>query len=134
MKLVHVPPTFIDLAWTQGASSLEEACNEECTIDQLKMTLSRGEKQLFRFNDSEGNPVGWMVCFAVNYPNFRALSITNLVAHNTKMWDYTDQLKALAASMGCSRIRCCAKPAQARLYRMKMGFEPVYETLEISLT
>jgi hypothetical protein len=66
-------------------------------------------------------------------PNLRVLHITDLVAHNGHFEQFFAELKAIANSLGCSRIRCSAHESQARLYRMKLGFRPVYTTLEVSL-
>lgn len=132
MKLTHIPGKMVDLAWAQGANSLEEACHEECSIDQLKMLIARDEKLLVRMDD-EDKAVGWCVCYAVNLPNYRILHVSHLVAHNAQFEKFYELLKGVAVNMGCSRMRCCAQPAQSRLYQMKIGFKPVYETLEIKL-
>jgi hypothetical protein len=39
----------------------------------------------------------------------------------------------IARKQGCSEIRCAAKPAQERLYRVKCGFEPIYQILRASI-
>lgn len=132
MKLTPVPSTHIDLAWEDGASCLAEACAEsggEITGDQLRLLLSRGERTLVRM-DHEGGVVGWGACRVDQLPNIRVLMVTELVAHNVGFEQFFAELKALARSLGCSRIRCAAKPAQARLYRMKCGFDQVYTILE----
>ena len=132
MILVPVPSTHIDLAWEQGASCLAEACAEsggEITGDQLKLLLSRGERTLVRMDDGDA-VVGWGACRVDQLPNVRVLMVTELVARNVGFEQFFDELKALARSLGCSRIRCAAKPAQARLYGMKCGFDQVYTILE----
>lgn len=134
MKLVIIEPRFTDFAWADGAKCLSEACNTsggEITGDQLKMILSRGERTLVRLDD-EGQAVGWGAFRVDQLPNMRVLHITDLVAHNAQFQRFFDEIKQVARSLGCSRVRCCAKPAQARLYRMKAGFTPVYETLEVN--
>lgn len=130
MNLIQIPSHFVDQAWSDGANILGESCTDECTPDQLKMVLARGERQLVRM-DVEGNAVGWGVYKVDTYPNMRVMHISNMTAHNGHFERFYGQLKALGQSLGCSRIRCCAKPAQARLYQMKLGFEPVYQTLEV---
>jgi hypothetical protein len=64
-------------------------------------------------------------------PNLRALFVTDLVAPGAHFERFFDELRALAKTYGCSRIRCAAKPAQARLYAMKCQFRPVYTILEV---
>lgn len=131
--LVPVPAQFIDKAWAEGANRLAEACEGsggEITGDQLKMILSRGERTLLRM-DHEGETVGWGVVRVDQLPNMRVLFITDMTGVGYDRF-FAD-IKQMAAALGCSRIRCAAKPAQARLYRMKTGFLPVYEILEIQV-
>jgi len=133
--LVTIPFTHIDDAWKRGASCLHEACDTsggEITGDQLKMLLSRGERSLLEMK-IEDKTVGWGVVMVTQLPNMRVLHVGEMVAHNAHFEKFFDALKDLASGLGCSRIRCSAKPSQARLYRMKAGFKPVYETLEVLL-
>ena len=133
MKLTPVPSTHIDLAWEQGASCLAEACKEsggEITGEQIKLLLARGERTLIRMDGDDGQPVGWGVVRVDQLPNLRVLMVTELVAHNGGFERFFDELKQMARLLGCSRIRCAAQPAQARLYRMKCGFDQVYTILE----
>lgn len=134
MQLFVVPPQFTDKAWKDGASCLAEACAtvDEITGSQLKMMLSRGERTLVALREGD-NIVGWG-CYRIDQlPNLRVFYITDLVAHNGHFETFFAELKALAESNGCSSIRCAAQPAQARLYRMKCQFQPVYEILEVQL-
>lgn len=134
MKLEAVPTHMIDIAWADGAACLHEACDTssgEITGDQLKLILSRGERTLLRMDDN-GTTVGWGVVRVDQLPNLRVLFATDMVAHNGHFERFFDELKTLAKSLGCTRVRCAAKPAQARLYRQKVGFTPVYEVLEVS--
>lgn len=134
MKLVPVPATHVDIAWAEGASCLKEACDTsggEITGDQLKLILSRGERTLIRMEADEGL-VGWGVVRVDQLPNVRVLFVTDMVAHNGHFERFFIELKNMARTLGCSRVRCAAKPAQARLYRQKVGFTPVYEVLEVS--
>ena len=135
LNLSVINPQFIDRAWKEGASCLDEACKSsggEITGDQLKMILSRGERTLVALMD-DGKAVGWGVWRIDQLPNVRVLHCTDLVAHNAHFEAFFFALKQAAESMGCSEIRCCAKPSQARLYRMKLGMEPIYETLRIAV-
>ena len=135
MKLIPVPANFIDHAWREGASCLAEACfgsDGEITADQLKMVLSRGERILLKMTDGD-TILGWGVIRIEQLPNLRVLFITNLVAHNGGFERFFDAIKDIARRDGCSEVRCAAKAAQARLYRMKAGFEPVYEILRATV-
>lgn len=129
LRLIPVPAHQIDYAWADGADSLVDACSDECTIDQLKYILSRGERQLVRM-DEDGKVKGWGVFKVEAFPNMRVFHVTNLVARNAGFQRYFEALTGMAKDMGCSRIRCSAKPATARIYESKLGFQPVYTTLE----
>lgn len=134
MRLELIPSTHIDKAWRDGAHMLSESCkaSNEITADQLKMMLSRGERSLF-VGVILGKPVGWMVVDVDQLPNVRVLHVHQLYAPENMHDEFFEQLKAIAVQQGCSEVRCSAQPAQARLYRARFGFEPVYETLRVSL-
>lgn len=135
MKLEPIGAFFIDKAWKEGADCLGSACEEsggEITGSQLKMVLSRGERTLIRM-EKDGETVGWGAIRVDVLPNLRALHITNLVAPHGHFEEFFTEIKATAATLGCSEVRCSAKPAQARLFRMKCGFVPVYETLKVEV-
>ena len=129
MQIIPIHARHVDYAWRDGAYLLGESCVEECTVDQLKLLISRGERQLVRMDD-EGKTVGWGVYIVLNMPNFNVLFITNMWARKAHFERFYGLLKQMAQDLGCSRIRCCAQPAQARLYAMKLDFKPVYTTLE----
>lgn len=135
MKLVPIPATHVDFAWRDGAHCLGAACEEsggEVTGDQLKMLLARGERILIRMEAPSG-VVGWGAVRVDQLPNVRVLHITNLVAPHGHFESFFTAIKEMAAALGCSRVRCAAKPAQARLYRMKCNFKPVYEIMEVEV-
>lgn len=134
-RLIVVPATHIDRAWKEGAHHLGEACatsGGEITGDQLKMMLSRGERVLVRMDQGE-SIVGWAVLSFEQLPNMRVLHVYEMWAPGGHFERFFEETKALAEAHGCSSLRCSAKPAQARLYRMHCGFTPVYETLEVKL-
>jgi hypothetical protein len=105
---------------------------DEVTGDQLKMILSRGERILLKMQDGD-KIAGWGVVRIEQLPNMRVLFITNLVAHNGGFERFFEAIKQIARGDGCSEVRCAAKAAQARLYRMKAGFTPVYEILRATV-
>ena len=133
LELRPVPASHIDAAWRDGASELARACDTsggEITGDQLKMVLSRGERTLLQMLDG-GETAGWAVVRVDQLPNCRVLFITDLVAPGGGFERYVESIRSMASALGCSRVRCAARPAQERLYRMKCGFQPVYNILEI---
>lgn len=135
MNLTPIDQRFIDAAWRDGASELGKACDTsggEIEGPQLKMILSRGERTLLRM-DADTGTVGWGVVRVDQLPNMRVLFITDLVAPHGHFENFFTAIKELAASLGCSRVRCAAKPAQERLYKMKCNFQPVYSILEVTV-
>lgn len=133
VELLTVPATHIDRAWRDGAHKLSEACDTsggEITGDQLKMILSRGERTLLAMR-RDGAFVGWGVLRLDQLPNARVLMVTDMYAPGAEFGAFFDELKGFAAMNGCSRIRCAAGPARARLYQMKCDFKPVYQVLEV---
>ena len=134
-KLIVVPSSHVDRAWKEGADSLGRACatsGGEITGDQLKMMLSRGERTLLRL-DNAGEIAGWCVVGVDQLPNVRTIFVYDLYAPNGQFEMFFDEFKEMAKSLGCSRIRCAAKPAQERLYRMRFGYKPVYTVLEVEI-
>lgn len=134
-KLIVVPATHIDVAWKEGAHQLGLACatsGGEITGDQLKMMLSRGERTLLRL-DRDDDIVGWAVVGVEQLPNFRTMYVYEMYAPHGSFESFFDELGGMAKSFGCLRLRCAAKPAQARLYRQRCGFAPVYQVLEVEL-
>lgn len=135
LTLQTVPASHTDFAWRDGANKLSEACDTsggEITGDQLKMLISRGERTLIRMVEDD-QTAGWGVVRVDQLPNIRVLFITDMVAPLVRFERFFDELKKIALALGCSRIRCAAKPAQERLYRMKSGFKPVYKIMEVEL-
>lgn len=132
ITLQPVKQTHIDFVWSDAKDKLAEACEDECTIDQLKTCLLRGERTLVRLAREEVT-VGWGVFRVDQFPNFRASHITNLWARHAHFDEFFESFKQMSRDLGCSRVRCSAKPAQQRIYQHKCGFEAVYTTLEVKL-
>lgn len=133
LELRPIPATHIDKAWRDGASELARACDTsggEITGDQLKLLLSRGERTLLQML-ADGETAGWSVVRIDQLPNLRVMFVTDLVAPGGGFQRFVGPIREMAEMLGCSRVRCAAKPAQERLYRTKCGFTPVYNILEI---
>lgn len=135
MKLTIVPTHLIDRAWKDGANCLAETCKlvDEITGSQLKLMLARGERMLVALMDGE-NKVGWGTCKVEQLPNMRVLFVYDLYAKGADFKAFWPELKRMAELAGCSRIRLAAPDeARARLYRQKLGFKPVYTTMEMEI-
>jgi hypothetical protein len=135
VELITIPSHHIDAAWKAGACALAKACDlsgGEITGDQLKFILARGERILVRM-DRDKAPVGWGVVRVDQLPNVRVLMVTDMVAEGANFPEFFDKLKELAASCGCSKVRCAADDVRERLYRAKVGFKRVYAILEVDV-
>ena len=105
-----------------------DASGGEIEGPQLKMLLARGERTLIRMDD--GGAVGWGVIRIDQLPNMRVLFITDLYAPGAAFQRFYPLIEDIARQQGCSRVRCAAKPAQARLYQHRANFQHVYAILE----
>lgn len=131
MHLEVVPATHIDMAWSDGASKLSEACDRsagEVTADQLKMILARGEKQLIALKDDDVFR-GWAVIEFEQMPNKRALFIYSLYAPGVTK-EFAELLAGVARQHGCSAIRAACDEANQRLWETKLGARRAYAIME----
>lgn len=127
--LVQVPANFVDFEWQKGAHRLSEACDfsdSEITGDQLKMLISRGERILLQLVEDDGAVSGWSVVRIDQLPNVRVFFVCDVVGKGVSR--FVPEARKLAYSLGCSQVRCAAKPAHERLYK-RFGFRPVYQIL-----
>jgi hypothetical protein len=134
MHISIVPPAFIDRAWKEGAHHLALACDrakEEITGSQLKLILSRGERQLIRLAEGE-EVIGWAVTTAQQLPNLRALYVWSLYAPGHSL-DMYDQLKRVALDAGCSVIRGAVDEANERLWQ-RVKAQKVYTVYQIEVS
>lgn len=134
-KLLHVPATHVDVAWKDGAHMLSKACDTsggEITADQLKLIIARGERTLLQML-ADDKVVGWGVVRIDQLPNVRVMHVCEVYCPGALHVEFLNQVKVMAKANGCSEVRCSAKPAQERLYRMKFKFEPVYQTMRVIL-
>lgn len=133
--LQPIPPHFVERAWRDGAHQLSKACDcsdGEITGDQLKYMLCRGERQLLRIVRSS-EVVGWAVVSALQLPNTRVMHVYALYAPGGHWVPCCDLLAGMARDAGCVEMRCCAPPAQARLYQRKLPWQPLHTTLRMVL-
>lgn len=135
IELIQVGAAFVDKAWADGAHRLAESCEAsggEITGDQLKLILARGERSLIGMK-RDGEFAGWGVVSVDQLPNCRVLFVTNLWAPGAGHGEFFIELRKVAQAHGCSRIRCAAQPAQARLYAQTCDLKPLYSILEVQL-
>jgi hypothetical protein len=126
------PSTMVDSLWRGSADALVTAMARnggECTGDQLKMMLMRGELLLIGSDDV------WAAVQHIQHPNRRVLHVYAVVC--TKDGDglnHADiaELCEYARQTGCTSLTCAADKVAERLYA-RYGFEPIYTTMGIKL-
>ena len=127
-----VAPDFISQYWNKMEPFFEASfkySTDDYTIDQLKFLLVSG-KQICLVAVDEDEIIGASAVEISNYPNHRVLHITSMGGRALVEPDLIQQFEAWARSQGVTKIRAFAHEAQARLYRMKMGFNTVTHVVE----
>jgi hypothetical protein len=130
-----VPPNYIHQVWDKIESYFDRAMlagTDDYNVDQLKMLLTEGRQTLFVFIEDEAI-IGALAVELINFPNHRiahtsAVGGKGIFDENT-IKQYEDWCRAQNAT----KIRAFAKDAQARLYKMKMGFDLVTHVVEKKL-
>lgn len=126
--LFTIPPTHIDRAWKDGASKLYFGLlrySPECTEDQLKYRLARGDYVLLALAGGDRVPVGWAAVSFVQYPMFRSMHIYSTYAPGHMIPAVFELLKEYAQKCGASAIEGNADEAVSRILTRKLGFKEV---------
>lgn len=130
-----VAPQHVDRAWADGACSLGKSLHYaagECTPDQLKMRLARGELTLLTMMQ-DGVHVAWVAVQFIQYANLRVLHIDALYAPGAFNDETFQHVADYARAGGASSIQCAAAGGPERLYRQKFGFEHIYTIMRKTL-
>ena len=130
-----VPPNYIHQVWDKVEPFFDRAMIagiDDYNVDQLKMLLVDGKQSLFVFVEEE-KIIGALAVELINFPNHRiahtsAVGGKGIFDENT-IKQYEDWCRAQNAT----KIRAFAKDAQARLYKIKMGFDMVTHVVEKKL-
>ena len=126
------PSHLVDGLWHGNADALATAMARnggECTGDQLKMMLMRGELLLIGSDDV------WAAVQHIQHPNRRVLHVYAVAyTQNGGGLNNMDvaELCEYARQTGCTALTCSADKAAQRLYS-RYGFEPTYTTMRIEL-
>ena len=126
------PATMIDQLWHGSADALVSAMARnggECTGDQLKMMLMRGELLLVGSDDL------WAAVQHIQHPNRRVLHIYAVASKlNGDGLNQADiaELCEYARQTGCTALTCSADKAAERLYA-RYGYVSQYATMGIDL-
>jgi hypothetical protein len=124
-QLQIVSPNYIHQIWDQIETFFDRAMlagTDDYNVDQLKMLLTEGRQTLFVFVEDK-KIIGALAVEMINYPNSR-VAYTSAIGGKALFDENTiKQYEDWAKSQGATKIRAWAKDAQARLYKMKMGFD-----------
>jgi len=105
----------------------------DCTLEQLKLLLVRGEQTLLVATNEEGKLTGAMAVEFVNHPNSRVMFITTLGGNGIVNNETFSQVEDWARMQGATKVSAWAHEAQARLYKMKANFNSVRHVVEKDL-
>ena len=128
-----VAPDFINQYWNKIEpffNSSFKFSTDDYSVDQIKFLLVNGQQICLVAVEDDGNIIGASAVSISNYPNHRVLHITSMGGRALVEDDLIQQFEAWARSQGVTKIRAFAQDAQARLYKMKMGFESVAHVVE----
>ena len=131
-----VAPNNIYNVWEDVKEYLNASINvstHDCTIEQLKMLLVRGEQTLL-LSVNENNKInGAMTVEFINYPNNRVMHITALGGYGIVNDETFSQVESWAKMQGATKASAWAQEAQARLYKIKSNFNTVRYVVEKDL-
>jgi hypothetical protein len=133
MQLYEVSPAHIDRAWRDGAAELARACKwaaNEITPDQLKMLLSRGERQLLCVREGEAIK-GWVAVQVQQLPNIRILYVYGLAGKDVCTPEGGRLIREYAEGHGCSSVRGSVRASMMRMLKQRFGARPLYQTFEM---
>ena len=122
--------------WENVKSYLEASINvsgSDCTLEQLKLLLVRGEQTLLVSVDKDNKLNGAMAVEFINHPNSRVMFITTLGGSGIVNDETFSQVETWARMQGATKVSAWAQEAQARLYKIKANFNTVRMVVEKDL-
>jgi hypothetical protein len=128
-----VAPDFINQYWNKIEPFFETSfkfSTDDYSVDQIKFLLVNGQQICLVAVEDDGSIIGASAVSISNYPNHRVLHITSMGGRALVEDDLIKQFETWAKSQGVTKIRAFAQDAQARLYKMKMGFQSVAHVVE----
>ena len=131
-----VAPNNIYNVWEDVKEYLNASINvstHDCTIEQLKMLLVRGEQTLLVSVNNDSKINGAMTVEFINYPNNRVMHITALGGNGIVNDETFSQVESWAKMQGATKASAWAQEAQARLYKIKSNFNTVRYVVEKDL-
>ena len=128
-----VAPDFVCQHWSKIEPFFESSfkfSTDDYTVEQIKFLLVNGQQICLVAVEDDGTIIGASAVSINNYPNHRVLHITSMGGRALVEPDLIEQFENWARSQGVTKIRAFAQDAQARLYKMKMGFDSVAHVVE----
>lgn len=130
LQIVH--PNYVHQIWDKIETFFDrsmQAGTDDYNVDQLKMLITEGRQTLFVFVEDE-KIIGALTVEMINYPNSRVAYTSAIGGKGLFDENTIKQYEDWAKSQGATKIRAFAKDAQARLYKIKMGFNVVTNVVE----
>ena len=131
-----VAPNNIYSVWADVDGYLNASINTatgDCTLEQLKLLLVRGEQTLLVSIDEKNKINGAMTVEFINYPSNRVMHITALGGHGIVNNETFGQVETWARMQGATKASAWAQEGQARLYKIKAGFNTARMVVEKDL-
>jgi hypothetical protein len=132
-----VAPNNVYSVWDGNIANYLEASinvgNGDCTLEQLKLLLVKGDQTLLVSVDEKGVLNGAMTVEFINHPNARVMFITALGGHGIVNDETFSQVETWAKMQGATKVSAWAQKAQARLYKIKSNFNTVRYVVEKDL-
>ena len=131
-----VAPNNIYNVWSDVDSFLNASINTatgDCTLEQLKLLLVRGEQTLLVSVNEQGKINGAMTVEFQNLPSNRVMFITALGGNGIVNEGTFSQVESWARMQGATKVSAWAQESQARLYKIKANFNTVRMVVEKDL-
>ena len=135
-KVQIVAPNNIYNVWSDVDSFLNASINTstgDCTLEQLKLLLVRGEQTLLVSVNEQGKINGAMTVEFQNLPSNRVMFITALGGNGIVNEGTFSQVESWARMQGATKVSAWAQESQARLYKIKANFNTVRMVVEKDL-
>ena len=136
IKVDLVAPDYVYQVWDDVKDFLDASIKTgtgTCTLDQLKLLLTKNYQTLIVGLDKNNKIVGAMTVEFVNYPNARTMFITALGGFGVVTSDIWKQVEDWAKLQGVTKVSAWCEEAQARLYKQKAGFNTIRFVVEKDL-
>ena len=131
-----VAPNNVYNVWDDVESYLNASINTatgDCTLEQLKLLLVRGEQTLLVSVNKQNKINGAMTVEFQNLPSNRVMFITALGGHGIVNNETFGQVESWARMQGATKASAWAQEGQARLYKIKAGFNTARMVVEKDL-